>query len=127
MDGLLLLKPDSTPARRFQVFKLEMDGKLQQLSEGMEEVVQIYFASPTTGIIVQTTRAGHPATRDVYQMEASPIPEYPDEFYEQYQEDLPNSNFPGNVMKKSLTNVTMEDPEWNPCQYAEVFNKNRHS
>ena len=26
MGGLLLLKPDSTPARRFQVFKLTMDG-----------------------------------------------------------------------------------------------------
>ena len=124
MGGLLLLKPDSTPARRFQVFKLDMDGKLKQLSEGLEEVVRIYYASPTTGIIVQTTRAGDPASRDVYQIDlGASVQEYPYENDEQYPEDLPfrNSNFPGNVVKKSLTNIEMDDPEWNPCQYSEVF------
>ena len=38
-DGLFLLKPDSTPARRFQIFKLAMDGKLTQFSKGLTEVV----------------------------------------------------------------------------------------
>ena len=120
MGGLLLLKPDSTPARRFQVFKLAMDGKLEQLSEGPEEVVRIYYASPTTGIIVQTTRAGDPASRDVFQIDLGTS----DENDEQYPEDLPNSDFPGNVVKKSLTNIEMDYPGWKPCQYAEVFSAN---
>ena len=115
MDGLLLLKPDSTPARRFQVFKLAMDGNLNQLSEGLDEVVRIYHASPTTGKIVQTTRAGDPAGRDVFNIDlAAPVQDYDNENDEK---DLPFRN----IMKKSLTNIELSERNLNPCQYAEVF------
>ena len=127
MGGLLILKPDSTPARRFQVFKLTMDGELNQLSEGMKEVVRISVTSPTK-IHVVTTGPGDPASRDWYEIDVgASVQDNPDKNDEQYPEDmtLRNSNLlrnsDGFLMKKSLTNIGMGDSERKPCKYFEVI------
>ena len=131
MGGLLILKPDSTPARRFQLFFLSMDGELRQLSEGLEEVVEIDRIYQNE-ITLLTTGPGDPAGREYHKIVvgASVTQEYPDDNDEQYPDDTPfrNPNIPGNsdgpLMKKSLTNINMGDPERQPCKYFEVIREN---
>ena len=126
MDGLLILKPDSTPARRFQVFKLAMDGKLKQLTKGLKEVVRIETIYDTQ-IVVMTTGPDDPASRTVGSIDiGTSVEEYSYMDDEQYQDGmrLRNSDFPRNsdnpLMKQSLTNMDMGDPKRQPCQYSEV-------
>ena len=128
LDGLLILKPDSTPARRFQVFKLAMDGKLKQLTEGLKEVVRIETIYDDTKIVVMTTGPDDPASRTVGTIDmGSYVEEYSYMDDEQYQNSMRmrNSDFLRNsdnpVMKQSLRNMDTGAPGRQPCQYSEVI------
>ena len=109
MDGLLLRKADSTPARRYQLFKLSMDGKLDQLTEGPEEVVRIIKVQQTK-IYLSTTGPNNPGARHVKQIDmAHSAQNYnslnPDNDLQRNSEFSGNSEIPLNQR---------------PCQWSEV-------
>ena len=43
--NILFRKPDDSPARKFQLFLVEREGKMKQITKGKEEVTEIIYAN----------------------------------------------------------------------------------